>query len=244
MKKILLLTDNELLLNRFVQLLRKKKLDVNPGYKFDYAYSSFNKQFAIKYANNPWIRPLRIKEEVERLVHEYNLIFSLHCKQLFPAELVRQVKCINIHPGLNPFNRGWFPQVFSIIKSLPAGATIHEIDEQLDHGPVICQQEVKIEMWDTSLTAYNKILDAETELLDKHLPDILEDNYITFRTSEGNLNLKSDFDALCKIDIIKRDTIRNHINILRALTHGTYENAYLADEQGQKVFLNLDLKKK
>lgn len=184
-----------------------------------------------------------MKDEVDFLVKEYDMIFSLHCKQIFPSKLVNHVKCINVHPGLNPNNRGWFPQVFSIINSLPCGATIHEIDEHLDHGPIICQKEVKIEMWDTSLTAYNKILDAEIELLSENLLNILNYEYETTVKEEGNLNLKKDFDDLCKIDLDDRDTFRNHINKLRALTHGDYANAYFIDDLGNKIYLKLELKK-
>ena len=79
------------------------------------------------------------------------LIISLHCKQLFPKGLISTVKCINVHPGLNPHNRGWYPQVFSIINKRPLGATIHEIDEELDHGDVIAQKEVPVFSWDILL---------------------------------------------------------------------------------------------
>jgi methionyl-tRNA formyltransferase len=153
------------------------------------------------------------------------------------------VKCINVHPGLNPYNRGWFPHVFSILNSHPCGATIHEMDEQLDHGPIICQKEVDVEMWDTSLTLYNKILDAEMYLLEQNIEKILSGDYKTVIKGEGNVNLKKDFDDLCKIDLDNVDTFRNHINRLRALTHGDYKNAYFIDDSGNKIYLKLELRK-
>lgn len=243
MKDILLLTDNDKLLNRFKALIKEKGLDNNSDFKFSYAYSSNNKTFVEKFKHSDWIKPIKVKDEVDFLIGKYNIIFSLHCKQIFPSKLVNNVKCINVHPGLNPNNRGWFPQVFSIINSLPCGATIHEIDEHLDHGPIICQKEVKIEMWDTSLTAYNKILDIEIELLSANLVKILNHEYETKIKGEGNLNLKKDFDDLCKIDLDDKDTFRNHINKLRALTHGDYANAYIIDDKGNKIYLKLELKK-
>lgn len=243
MKKILLLTDNEELLNRFKTLIKHKGLDNNSEFNFNYAFSFNNKAFLEKFKHSDWIKPLKVKDEVDFLIEEYDMLFSLHCKQIFPSKLVNHVKCINVHPGLNPNNRGWFPQVFSIINSLPCGATVHEIDEHLDHGPIICQKEVKIEMWDTSLTAYNKILDAEIELLSANLVNILNYKYETIVKGEGNLNLKKDFDVLCKIDLDDRDTFGNHINKLRALTHGDYANAYIIDDLGNKIHLKLELKK-
>jgi len=237
------LTDNDELLNRSKTLLHAKLLDDNSNYIFDYAFSFNNKAFIDKFHGVDWIRPLKVKDEIDFLTDEYDMIISLHCKQIVPAVIVNRVKCINVHPGLNPYNRGWFPQVFSILNSYPCGATIHEIDEHLDHGPIICQKEVTIEMWDTSLTAYNKILDAEIHLLEKNIENILSQNYDTFIKGEGNLNLKKDFDNLCKIDLDDKDTFKNHINKLRALTHGNYANAYFVDDLGNKVYLKLELRK-
>ena len=98
-------------------------------------------------------------------------------------------------------------------------------------------------MYDTSLTAYNKILNAEIELLNENFENILKLEYETFTKDEGNLNLKTDFDALCEIDINQNDTFRNHINKLRALTHGDYTNAFFIDEKGNKIFLKIEMRK-
>lgn len=243
MKNILIITDNEYLLNRFIEMIKEKGLNSSLEFKFNYAFSFNNKNFTKKFENTNWIKPIKIKEEVNNLIKEYNIIFSLHCKQIFPPLLVNNVKCINIHPGLNPYNRGWFPQVFSIINSLPCGATIHEIDEYLDHGPVICQKEVKIEIFDTSLSVYNKVLEVEIELLSDNILNIINFNYKTTKKEEGNLNLKKDFDKICEIDLNNKDTFKNHIDKLRALTHGEYTNAYFIDDYGNKIYLKLELKK-
>ncbi|MCB0478350.1 MAG: dTDP-4-amino-4,6-dideoxyglucose formyltransferase [Crocinitomicaceae bacterium] len=242
MKKVLVISDNEGLLNRFRQLLEKKDLR-SRGIDFEFAFSYFHREMLEKFKGANWIKPINVKEDWKDLIVEYNMVFSLHCKQLFPNELVSQIKCINIHPGLNPFNRGWFPQVFSIINGLPLGATVHEIDTELDHGPIICQKEVEIESWDTSLTAYEKVLDAEMELLDQYLELILEENYSTFLVKEGNLNLKKDFDELCELNLDEKDSFQNHINKLRALTHGEYSNAYFYDKNGKKVYVTVQLKR-
>ncbi|MGB0918891.1 MAG: dTDP-4-amino-4,6-dideoxyglucose formyltransferase, partial [Flavobacteriales bacterium] len=161
-------------------------------------------------------------------------------------ELVQAVRCINVHPGLNPYNRGWFPQVFSILNGLPTGATIHEIDEELDHGNIIAQQEVENNVWDTSIDIYNRVLQQELKLLEAHLPQILEDNYKTFEPNEeGNLNLKKDFNALCELDIEKVQRVGDTIDQLRALTHGEYQNAYFFDPKtGKKVYVSIRLETK
>lgn len=175
---------------------------------------------------------------------KYELVISAHCKKLFPPKLVNSFRCINIHPGLNPYNRGYYPQAFSLINKLPIGATIHEIDEKLDHGPIIYQEEIEIKSTDTSFSLYNKVIKKEIELFEKNFNSIINNNYIiTTPKNEGNLNLKKDFDNLCKIDLDNIDTFENHINLLKALTFDEYKNAYFIDKNGDKIYLNIKLSK-
>lgn len=226
MKKIAVISDNYNLISRFRELIVNKNLE----FVFHF-YSTVN-------LNDETVKLINIKTDWKNFC-SFNLILSLHCKQIFPAELTTTVKCINIHPGLNPYNRGWFPQVFSIINKLPAGATIHEIDEQLDHGNIIAQQTVKIESYDTSLTAYNKIIDAEFFLLENHIDAILSGSYVSATPyAEGNLNLKRDFTELCKINLDKKVSYREVLDHLRALSHGDYKNAFY-EEDGRKIYVSI-----
>lgn len=237
---VLVLTDNELILDRFRTMVKSKSLPAN---LFDYAFSYNNNIMLEKYKEEKWIRPVKVKSETEEIIKHYELVISLHCKQIFPTPLVKKVRCVNVHPGLNPFNRGFYPQVFSIINKLPVGATIHEIDEQLDHGAIIAQEEVKIEQWDTSYTVYHKVLDAEARLLEKHLEAILNNTYNKTIPEEGNVNLRKDFDELCKLNIHQEGKLIDHIDLLRALTHGLYPNAFFFDKEGNKIFISVNLKK-
>lgn len=185
---------------------------------------------------------LNIRANLAMIVENYNLVFSIHCKQFFPAELVNSLRCINVHPGLNPSNRGWFPQVFSIINGQPCGVTIHEMDEQLDHGPIIVQQEYLIRSWDTSDSAYIAIMDIEKQLVLKHYLSITQNAYeARSMTKEGNINYKNDFDELKHIQLDEQGSFGEFINRLRALTHGNFKNAYFIDELGNKVYVKINL---
>lgn len=242
MKRVLIISDNPTLVAGFKEIIAQPKYD---SYRFDYRCSKGSEESLSK-AVGEHLSSVRVKNDWAELVDEYNLIISLHCKQLFPAELVQAVRCVNVHPGLNPYNRGWFPQVFSILNGSPTGATIHEIDEELDHGNIIAQQEVENHVWDTSIDIYNRVLQTELELLKEHLPKILAGEYETFEPSEeGNLNLKKDFDALCDLDLTKNQSIGDTIDLLRALTHGEYQNAYFTDPKtGKKVYVSIRLESK
>lgn len=190
----------------------------------------------------PDVPRLDVKGAVADLVERYDLIFSLHCKQIFPDALLDGVRCVNVHPGLNPYNRGWFPQVFSIIDGQPVGVTIHEMDDQLDHGPIIAQRECPIESWDTSGTVYARLLEVERELVLEHFPAIRDGDYRAQpMASEGNLNFKKDFQQLRQLDLAERSTFGDFLNRLRALTHDDFRNAFFVDESGRKVYVRMVL---
>jgi methionyl-tRNA formyltransferase len=231
--KIAIVTDNIYLKRKFSELLKIKELIVEPIY--------WSSSMAVIEAFDD-VKIINIKEDWQLLI-EFDIIFSLHSKSIFPNELVLKKRCINIHPGLNPFNRGWYPQIFSIINKLPVGVTIHEIDCELDHGPIIAQREIEIFEWDTSLSLYNRILEAEIEILDLHLQEIIDGNYNKANpASEGNLNFKIDFNRLCKIDLQQSATYGEVIDRLRALTHGDLKNAYFFDSRtGEKIYARIEL---
>ena len=240
MSNVLVISDNPTLVAGMVKLLAQPKFS---SHSFDFRCSKGSEE-AISKAVGKSVLSIKVKSENPlALAQQLDLILSLHCKQLFPADLVSAVRCVNVHPGLNPYNRGWFPQVFSILNGLPTGATIHEIDEELDHGNIIIQAPVPSYKWDTSIDIYNRVLAKELELLELHLAKIISGEYETTSPSEeGNLNLKKDFNQLCELDLSKTQTVGDTIDSLRALTHGEYQNAYFIDpDSGKKVFVSVNL---
>ncbi len=238
---ILVLTDNEYIYREFMEIIESVKYF---KYNFNFFYSKANKVLSEKYRNCKSFRSLSLKENIKMIIQEYDLVFSLHCKQLFPSDIVNNVRCINVHPGLNPHNRGWFPQVFSIINKLPIGVTIHEMDEELDHGPIIVQKELVIKIWETSYDVYKRIQELEIELIKENLLRIINNNYKAFLpVSEGNINLKKDFNELCEIDLDKKVSYREAIDFFRSMSFKGYKNAYFYDEEGNKIFIEVELEK-
>lgn len=231
--KVAVITDNIFLYESFQKIVASKT----------YSEINFSYFCSPKSPLSPIVEEVKIKESIDFFIDNFQLVFSLHCKQLFPLELHSNIRCINVHPGLNPYNRGWYPQVFSILNKMPIGATIHEIDDQLDHGGIIVQEEVKASVEDTSLTLYNKVVKKEVELLDVHLKSIIDSNYqITKPNIEGNVNLKKDFNKLREINLSHVGTFKEHIDLLRSLSHGEYKNAYFFDGE-DKIFLNVELER-
>lgn len=241
MMRICVITDNEFLYGKFKEIIMDMAY---AKYHFEFYYSWGNKEFGERYKDNRNFLPINLREEGDGFYSQYDLFLSLHCKQLFPGRLVDCYRCVNVHPGYNPYNRGWFPQVFSILNQKPAGVTIHEMDRKLDHGAIICQEYVPIHPYDTSWNAYKRIQDMEVKMLDRHLIDIIEKNYITTdMLSEGNVNTKADFEKLCLIDLGKKATYGEVIDLLRATTFAGYDNAYFMDQEGNKIYVSISLKK-
>jgi methionyl-tRNA formyltransferase len=236
---ILVVTDNLIQYSRIREVVQRKNLEnVNFVFKCSAAKSPMSDHRDFK---NGGI--LDVHQSVEYIVSNFQLVISAHCLQLFPKELVSKVRCINIHPGYNPINRGWYPQIFSIIHDLPIGATIHEMDEQLDHGAIIARRFADKYIWDTSLSIYERILQIEIELFSENFESIIYNTYKTITPEEeGNLFLKKDFKNLCLIDLNKEGSFLEFYNLLRALSHSSHKNAYFIDPvSGKKIFLKLEV---
>lgn len=185
---------------------------------------------------------LTLKDNLPMLCN-FDLGISTHCKQIFPERLVKEVRCINLHPGLNPFNRGWYPQVFSILNKKPAGATMHYMDEKIDHGDIIAQETAKVSSWDTSLSLYQKVLHLEYQLFKENINGVINrtDTAWSPNNSSGNYNSIQDFADLKQIDLASETTFGDVIDFLRAMTHPPYKNAYFLDDEGNKVFVSIKL---
>lgn len=239
-KRILVVSDNPSVVYFFQQECASKK--INDIANITYHYSAVNKNPSAMIDLGATPIDIKNPQSVADVKNLYDLVFSIHCKQIFPSDLVSSVICINVHPGFNPYNRGWYPQVFSIINGKPIGATIHLMDEDVDHGEIIDQVKVYVRSSDTSLDVYKRIIDAEKTLIKNNLLKIINGEFTTITLlSEGNFNSIKDFRSICNLNLDAIAPLRDHINLLRALSHGLFKNAFFIDEHGRKVFIRVML---
>jgi len=239
-EKVLIITDNHSITERFVrEVIPVITRDIN----FEFACSPFSN---IEQVDSFKFRKIDLREEIvlDKLIKTKDLIISIHCKQLFPAKLIEKINCINVHPGYNPVNRGWYPQVFAIINDFDIGATIHEIDDKLDNGNIICRSKVQKYIYDTSDTLYNRVVEEEIKILIENINSIVNNTYKTFKPEDqGNLYLKKDFNDLCYIDMEQKGTFREFYDRLRALSHSPFQNGYFLDQNNEKIFMNIEITK-
>ena len=79
-------------------------------------------------------------------------------------------RVVNIHPALLPAFKGLHAQKQALEHgSKITGVTVHFVDEEMDHGPIIAQAAVAIEDGDTESTLAARILREEHRLYPKAL---------------------------------------------------------------------------
>lgn len=150
---------------------------------------------------------------------------------------------INLHPSYLPYNRGQYPNVWSIVEETPAGVTLHYIDENIDTGDIIAQKQVIIEPIDTGKTLYEKLEIASCELFTEtwHLIRQGTNPRKPQPQAEGSFHLTKDVSRIDVIELDKNYTARHLINILRARTFSPYRGAYFVTEDGKRVNIRIEL---
>ena len=151
--------------------------------------------------------------------------------------------CINVHPGMLPYNRGAYPNVWSIIEGTPSGVTVHYIDEGIDTGDVISQREVPAGPTDTGESLYRRLEIAAVSLFADTWPEIAAGN--APRTPQsgdgpGTEHRVRDVETLDEIDLDAEYKAGKLIDVLRARTFPPYSGAYFMDN-GEKIYMCLHL---
>ncbi len=104
-----------------------------------------------------------------------DLVVSVGFMRILSPEFVTKFKVINSHPALLPS----FPGAHAVRDALTAGATktgctVHWVDEGMDTGKVISQQEVAIQAGDDEATLHERIKIVERELIVKTIKELGE----------------------------------------------------------------------
>lgn len=81
---------------------------------------------------------------------------------------------LNVHPSLLPKYRGASPIQAAILNGdIETGVTIIQMDEQMDHGPILSQEKTALGSTETTATAMKKIAQLGGNLLTKTIPPYL-----------------------------------------------------------------------
>lgn len=97
------------------------------------------------------------------------VVLAGYMRKLGPRTLGR-FPVVNVHPALLPRHggRGMYGRAVheAVLASGDAvtGATVHLVDDQYDHGPVVAQREIAVEPGDTVESLSARVLKLEHEL--------------------------------------------------------------------------------
>ena len=99
------------------------------------------------------------------------VVLGGYMRELGPETIARyRDRIVNVHPALLPKfgGRGFYGLAVheAVLASGDSvtGATIHLVDEQLDHGPVLARRKVAVEEGDTPETLAERVLAVEHSL--------------------------------------------------------------------------------
>jgi formyltetrahydrofolate deformylase len=133
----------------------------------------------VVYSDNPQ----ESENKILRLIENYNvdlIVLARYMRILSPNFVWRYPnRIINIHPSLLPA----FPGAYAYVQAYERGAkvvgcTAHFVTEDLDQGPIICQESFKVQPSDTleSIKKTGRALEATTllEALKLYLQGMLE----------------------------------------------------------------------
>ncbi len=124
----------------------------------------------------PVIQPERIKdpvsvEKVQKLAPDMILVSAYG--QIIPKEIFQppRLGAINIHPSLLPQWRGASPIQYAILSGdKKTGVTLIQMDEQLDHGPIVSRQELSLQGNEYFEDLYLELQKLSQGIIKKTLP--------------------------------------------------------------------------
>ncbi len=117
-----------------------------------YEIESVNSERFIKYVN---------EEKID-------VVLSIAAPQVFKKKLLMAPRkgCLNYHTGLLPEYRGRQPLFWALLNNeSEVGITVHEMDAEIDNGPIVAQERVSVNSDDTLDTLYLKTMKRGAPLL-------------------------------------------------------------------------------
>lgn len=150
---------------------------------------------------------------------------------------------VNLHLAFLPHNRGAYPNVWSIVDRTPAGVTLHFVDEGVDTGDIIAQQEVPLLATDTGASLYARLEQSALELFRRTWPLLLagREPRTPQNRSAGSSHRAGDVAAIDEIDLEASYQAGRLIDILRARTFPPHAGAFFRVD-GRKIHIRIDLK--
>lgn len=124
------------------------------------------------------LKPKKIDNNFVNILkkEKYDFFFVLAYGKILPKEILDLSKLgtINLHPSILPAYRGPSPIMSAILDDQKeTGLSLILLDEKMDHGPIIIQEEVKITEWEKNSKMEEFFAEKGAEKFKEILDDFL-----------------------------------------------------------------------
>jgi len=161
--------------------------------------------------------------------------------KIIPEHIINlpRKKTLNVHPSLLPKFRGASPIQTTILQDeRETGVTIMELDEKMDHGPIVSQKEVELRAWPLGALDLEKILAHEGgRLLAETIPLWVRGQITPQPQNHAEATFTNKIkkvDGLLKLD---EDPYKNYLKIL---AYQGWPHAYFFTERnGKEIRVNI-----
>lgn len=223
---------NELIKNKYNVLAVVTQPDKEVGRKKEIKFSPV-KEYALS-NNIKVLQPEKIRNDYKEIIDlDPDIIITCAYGQIIPKELLEypKYKCVNIHASLLPKLRGGAPIHKAIINGYDkTGITIMYMDEKMDSGDIIYQEEIKIEDNDNVGTLFDKLSILGSKMIIKVLPNIISADINPIKQNEEDVtyayNISREEE---KLDFNK--TSREVFNHIRGLNPWPVSYSTLDDKK-------------
>jgi len=111
---------------------------------------------------------------------------SVHYPKILTTQMLGQYHAAyNLHPGYLPWGRGYYPAFWALLEGTPAGATLHQMTEWLDGGPLVDQIQVPYTESDTGGSLLSRVREAEKILFKRYWPKLCAGEPLSLRPQQG-----------------------------------------------------------
>lgn len=150
---------------------------------------------------------------------------SMHYPYLLkPHVLERYGAVYNVHPGLLPWGKCYYPVFWALWAGEPCGCTLHRIDGGIDTGDVVAQRKVSVYEWDTGGTLHRRVSEAEKGLFLEWWPRLAAGEAVPCKPqgAGGSFHYRREFFALKQAAGLGQLSADDVLRLVRCLSHEQY----------------------
>ncbi len=146
---------------------------------------------------------------------------------ILTPEFIKGRRCYNFHPGILPDYRGAGVYSWVLINGeKETGITLHEIDADIDHGPILDVRSFAILPHDTAGRLFEHSMDLLFQMFVEWFPRLLSGEYTKRANLGGRLYLRSELEEA-----------KDLTGLIRGFTFEGKEPAFWCDSRGEKHYI-------